>query len=101
MRDETGYVPAWETIKRSHPLALSVRLKAISAGAAARIPADKRAIMAEATKNQRESGIVDSVIKAGATLPAFSLNNQRGETVTSAGLLAQGPMVLTVFRGVW
>jgi hypothetical protein len=82
-------------------LALSVRLKAISAGASARIPADKRAIMAEATKNQRESGILDGVIKVGETLPAFSLKNQQGETVTSAGILAQGPMVLTVFRGIW
>lgn len=82
-------------------MALSVRLKAISAGAATRIPADKRAIMAEATKNQRDSGIVDGVIKVGEELPAFSLKNQNGETVTSAGILAKGPTVLTVFRGVW
>ena len=82
-------------------MSLGVRLKAIYAGAATRIPADKRAIMAEATKNQRESGILDNVIKVGATLPAFSLPNQNGQTVTSAALLAQGPMVLTVFRGVW
>ena len=82
-------------------MALSVRLKAIYAGAATRIPADKRAIMAEATKIQRESGILDGVIKAGAKLPAFSLSNQAGQTVTSAALLAQGQVVLTVFRGVW
>lgn len=82
-------------------MALSVRLKAISAGAATRIPAGKRAVMAEATKNQRESGILDGVIKVGETLPAFSLKNQKGETVTSAGILAKGPMVLTVFRGIW
>ena len=80
---------------------LGVRLKAIHAGAASRIPADKRAIMAEATKNQRESGILDGVIKVGATLPAFSLANQTGQTVTSCELLARGPVVLTVFRGIW
>ncbi len=82
-------------------MSLAAKLEAIYAGAATRIPADKRAIMADFTKIQRESGIADGAIKAGATLPAFSLNNQTGQTVTSAALLAQGPVVLTVFRGVW
>ena len=33
--------------------------------------------------------------------PAFALPNAAGETVRSADLLAKGPLVLTIFRGVW
>lgn len=82
-------------------MTLAAKLEAIYAGAATRVPADKRAIMAQFTADQRASGIADGAIKAGDTLPAFALPNQKGETVRSGDLLAQGPVVLTVFRGVW
>jgi len=82
-------------------MSLSERLEAIRAGAATRIPAEQRAIMSQATKKLRESGILNDVIKVGDKLPAFSLPNQAGEMRASADLLAKGPMVLTVFRGVW
>lgn len=82
-------------------MSLGEKLKAINTGAATRIPADKRAIMAQATQDLRASGILDGVIKVGDRLPAFALSNQTGATVTSADLLARGPVVLTVFRGVW
>jgi cytochrome oxidase Cu insertion factor (SCO1/SenC/PrrC family) len=82
-------------------MSLETRLLALRTGAAARIPADKRAIMAKATSDQRASGMLDHTIKVGAKLPPFALANQAGETVTSAALLAKGPVVLTVFRGVW
>ena len=82
-------------------MSLEEKLAGIRAAGAARIPEDKRAIMGKATQDLRESGIMDSVIKVGDTLPAFSLSNANGETVTSAGLLAKGAVVLTVFRGHW
>ena len=82
-------------------MTLEAKLEAIRVGAATRIPADKRAIMSQATKDQRESGILDGTIKVGDTLPGFALANQNGEAVSSADVLAKGPMVLTVFRGVW
>ena len=82
-------------------MSLEEKLAGIRAAGAARIPEDKRAIMGKATQDLRDSGIMDGVIKAGDTLPAFSLTNANGETVTSAGLLANGAVVLTVFRGHW
>ncbi len=57
--------------------------------------------MGEATDALRASGIMDGVIKVGARLPAFTLPNAHGTPVSSAALLAQGPLVLTVFRGHW
>lgn len=44
---------------------------------------------------------MDTVIKVGDTLPAFSLENANGEMVNSADLLSKGAIVLTVFRGHW
>ncbi len=37
----------------------------------------------------------------GDTLPSFSLVGASGSTVTSDQLLANGPLVLTFFRGMW
>jgi len=39
--------------------------------------------------------------KAGDKLPAFSLVGSEGGTVTSDQLLADGPLVITFFRGMW
>lgn len=82
-------------------MSLEDKLAEIRAAGAKRIPEDKRAIIGRATRELRESGIMDRVIKVGDTLPAFSLANANGETVSSADLLARGAVVLTVFRGHW
>ena len=78
-------------------MSLEDKLAEIRAAGAKRIPEDKRAIIGKATADLRESGILDGVIKIGDTLPPFSLSNANGETVTSADLLAKGPVVLTIF----
>ncbi len=80
---------------------LEEKLAEIRAASAKRIPEDKRAVMGRATQDLRESGVMDGVVTVGDTLPAFSLANAAGETVTSADLLAKGAVVLTVFRGHW
>ncbi len=82
-------------------MSLEDKLAEIRAASAKRMPEDKRAIMGRATRDLRDSGIMDGVIKVGDTLPAFSLSNADGETVSSADLLARGAVVLTVFRGHW
>lgn len=74
------------------------KLREASAG---RIPAEKRAVMHAATEALRESGILDGVPKVGDSLPAFSLKNAQGVDIHSDDLLSQGPLVATVFRGVW
>ncbi len=80
---------------------LEDKLKQIRDGAAKRLPEETRATMHRATEELRSSGILDAAIKAGATLPPFSLTNAHGNTVQSGDLLAQGAVVLTVFRGSW
>lgn len=82
-------------------MSLEEKLAAIREAGAKRMPEEVRAVMGAATKELAESGILDTCIQVGDTLPAFSLLNSRGETVNSADLLAKGPVVLTVYRGEW
>ena len=56
---------------------------------------------ASATEDLRVSGIMDRLIKVGDRLPSFALPNAYGQDVRSSDLLAQGPLVLTFFRGAW
>lgn len=78
---------------------LEAKLAELRAGS--RIPAEKRALMAQATQELRDSGALDRTIKIGDPLPDFSLQNANGVETHSADLLDQGPLVVTVFRGVW
>jgi hypothetical protein len=82
-------------------MALEDTLGAMREGAAKRIPAERAAIMHNATEALRHSGIMDRVIKIGDTLPSFALPNAERQEVRSADLLAAGPLVLTFFRGSW
>ncbi len=82
-------------------MSLEETLAKVRAASAAKIPDDIRAIMGKAVQDQRQSGIMDKVIKVGDTLPAFSLKNTEGAEISSAALLAKGNLVVTVFRGHW
>ena len=82
-------------------MTLEAQLAEMREASAKRIPPEKRAIMKQPTADQRASGILDHTIKVGVSLPDFSLNNANGVEVHSGDLLSQGPVVLTVFRGVW
>lgn len=82
-------------------MSLKEKLAAIRAGSKDRIPAETRAVMHRATEDLQNSGILDRVIAVGQKLPDFALPNTAGKTVHSAHLLQNGPLVLTVYRGVW
>ena len=82
-------------------MSLAEKLAAISAGGAEKIPKDWQAVMARSLDELRASGIMEGVIKVGDNLPAFALNNDDGSEVGSQALLAEGPLVVTIFRGHW
>ena len=82
-------------------MSLAEQLDRIREGSVKRVPPERRAVMTAATQALRESGIVDRAIKVGDPLPAFALADAKGAEIRSADLLARGPLVLTVFRGVW
>jgi hypothetical protein len=82
-------------------MSLEEKLAAVREASAKRIRPELQAIMHDATERLRGSGIVQGVIKPGAKAPDFTLNDQNGRAVALAGLLASGPVVLSVFRGFW
>jgi len=82
-------------------MTLEEKLAGIREASAKKHPPERRAIMAAATRTLRDSGVLDKAPKAGDHLPAFSLQNAQGVEIHSEDLLSQGPLVLTVFRGVW
>jgi len=82
-------------------MALEDTLGGIREALAKRIPLERAAVMHRATEALRASGILERVIKVGDKLPGFALPNAHGQEVRSADLLANGPLVLTFFRGAW
>ena len=80
---------------------LAQRLEAMRKSAEKKIPAEARAIMHRATEDlaallKREPGL-----GVGDKSPAFGLPDHEGNVVDSAARLAQGPLVVTFFRGHW
>ena len=49
----------------------------------------------------QNTGILDRITPVGAHAPDFELANHDGRRVSSAELLAGGPIVLSFFRGSW
>jgi hypothetical protein len=82
-------------------MSLSEKLDAIRAGAEKQIPPPALELMHRATQELEDSGATKRVIAVGSALPDFTLTNQHGEPVSSASLLGTGPLVLTVYRGLW
>ena len=59
------------------------------------------AIMHKATAELIASGQADRALKTGGRAPKFTLPDTHGRLVSSADLLARGPLVLTFYRGIW
>jgi hypothetical protein len=57
--------------------------------------------MHRATAELRASGIEQQALKIGDRAPNFTLFNQDHVEVSSTGLLRQGPLVVSFFRGHW
>ena len=82
-------------------MSLKEKLEATRAASAARVPAEKRAIMHRATADLRASGILKKVLAIGQPVPAFAAPNYDGRLIASRDLLAHGPLVTSFFRGSW
>ena len=57
--------------------------------------------MAHAGEKLRDSGIADRAVKVGDKAPDFSLINTSKTESSLSTLLANGPVVLSFFRGRW
>jgi len=64
-------------------------------------PPEIHPIMERATAELVASGQAGRALKAGDRAPVFVLNDPDGKPVSSAALLATGPLVISFYRGVW
>lgn len=80
---------------------LKDRLKAISTASAGKIPPKTLAIMKQAKENLAASGILDRTVKVGDRIADFVLEGPDGAWVELADLRRRGPVLLSVYRGVW
>lgn len=66
-----------------------------------RIPAEVLSVMDQATEEVAASGIAGSSLGVGARVPDFTLPDATGTKVALSSLLAEGPVVVSFYRGGW
>ena len=64
-------------------------------------PPEIHPVMERATAELVASGAAGRSLQVGGRAPAFALNDPEGRPVSSAELLARGPLVVSFYRGVW
>jgi len=65
------------------------------------IPTEALSAMMAATEQLVVSGMAERAKKRGEKTPEFTLRNLRGEEISSAALLGEGPLVINFYRGAW
>ncbi|MFJ5775572.1 peroxiredoxin-like family protein [Streptomyces sp. NPDC093094] len=82
-------------------MSLDAELRTFFESRYAELPAASRAVMERAAAELAESGQAEHALGAGDRAPRFVLPSAAGGTVDLDGLLAEGPVVLTFYRGAW
>ena len=63
--------------------------------------AERAAIYAKAQEHIEASGVADRALGVGDSAPTFELPDARGDVVRLADVLANGPAIVTFYRGAW
>ncbi|MFG3495885.1 peroxiredoxin-like family protein [Streptomyces sp. NPDC047928] len=82
-------------------MSLNAELRAFFETRYPQIPAAAREVMERSGRHLAESGQADRALAVGASAPRFTLPSATGATVALDTLLADGPVVLTFYRGSW
>ena len=82
-------------------MAVMNELVALEQERRAKRPAELQAVMDQATDDLAASGMADGFLQVGDAAPDFVLPDALGNAVTLADLRAQGPVVLSFYRGAW
>lgn len=80
---------------------LQEQMDAFKKGFVEQAPEQALKTMARAGEKLRDSGIADRAVKVGDKAPDFSLSNTLKTEIGLSALLANGPVVLSFFRGKW
>jgi peroxiredoxin len=82
-------------------MSLKAQLEASRRAFAANADPDLVAAVEASVRHLNETGITRKAVKAGDMAPPFRFQDERGNFVALADLLARGPAVLSFFRGEW
>ncbi|KDN82383.1 peroxiredoxin-like family protein [Kitasatospora cheerisanensis] len=82
-------------------MSVNAELRAFFESRQKQLPAEVREVMQRATRDLAASGRAERALAVGAKAPSFTLPSATGRSVTLAELLADGPVVLTFYRGAW
>jgi peroxiredoxin len=83
-------------------ISLQDRLDRITQNTRALVQPERLAVSERATEDLFNTGIEDRILSIGAQTPSFTLEDAlTNKPVSSADLLALGPLVINFFRGRW
>ncbi|MGH3389415.1 MAG: peroxiredoxin-like family protein [Actinomadura sp.] len=82
-------------------MSLNAELRAFYDVRRAQMPVAMREVSDRFARELAESGQAERALGVGAQAPRFSLPSATGRHVVLDDLLAQGPVVLTFYRGAW
>lgn len=80
---------------------LQEKLDAMKNESKGKIPPETVQILLQEIEDLVQSGIADQAISIGETMPAFTLPDEKGHSVSSDMLLEKGPLAISFYRGVW
>ncbi|WP_328422178.1 peroxiredoxin-like family protein [Streptomyces sp. NBC_00443] len=82
-------------------MTLNAELRAFYEARQQQIPAEIRDIMQRAGQELADSGRAEHALTVGDRAPRFTLPTATGRHLALDDLLAEGPVVLTFYRGAW
>ncbi len=82
-------------------MTLQAKLEEVKTGFQTQADPESLAIMERAANQLAESEILEGVLAEGEKIPEFNLKSADGKEVNSRQLLAEGPLVLNFYRGMW
>jgi peroxiredoxin len=95
----------WRSLEESNPQTDVRPLREIFAERkeliAKYVPPETQAIHAQAVADLKQRQVAANALPVGATAPAFDLRDHEGKIISSADMLARGPLVLCFIRGRW
>lgn len=66
-----------------------------------RVPAEAFNTIMDETADLKASGIEGRAIQDGEKAPDFTLTNHLGKEMSLGGMLEEGPLVVSFYRGGW
>ncbi len=81
--------------------AVALELEATAAATREKLPPEALDVIESTNRQLEASGIAEAAMQIGDRAPDFTLPDSQGQPVSLSALLADGPVVLTFYRGHW